>query len=90
MNSLPWLLLLSLLLPLLQLEGNAEPTAADAAAAASLLQCDVSRSETRGADLIDPSADFLQSVTAQRPQLRWGFILLETVCVWLTARLLMA
>lgn len=88
MNSLPWLLFLSLLLPLLQLEGNAEPTAADAAAAASLLQCDVSRSET--SDLIDPSADFLQSVTAQRPQLRWGFILLETVCVWLTARLLMA
>lgn len=83
MNSLPWFLLLSLLLPLLQLEGNAELVA-------SLAQLDVSRSGTCGAELIDPSANFLQSVTAQRPQLRWEFILLESVCIWLTARLLMA
>lgn len=83
MNSLPWFLLLSLLLPLLELEGNAEPDT-------SLAEWDVSLSETRGADMIDPSAIFLQSVTAQRPQLRWEFILLESVCVWLTARLLMA
>jgi len=30
----------------------------------------------------------MQSLTAQRLQLRWWFILLESVCFWLPARLL--
>lgn len=40
--------------------------------------------------LVDPQIDSLQSVTAQRLQFHWWFILLESVCLWLMARLLMA
>lgn len=76
--SSPWfvLLLLLLLLP--------DVSLADAAAAAQ------PGDGAFGDALVDPEDNSLQSVTAQRLQLHWWFILLESVCLWLMARLLMA
>lgn len=76
--SSPWFVLLLLLLLLLL-----DVPLADAAAAQP-------GDGACGDALVDPEDDSLQSVTAQRPQLHWWFILLESVCLWLMARLLMA